>query len=163
MLTQVWGGAITADLRPRAAEEIAHWLNTSENTYDGKVWAMPLYLIGIPWVYNKTLMAQAGITEPPATWDEVIAACEALRAKDITPFAFGNDYYWTTQLMAQSLDSCSDVVDASTGKASYTDPKFAAFEDGWKQMVDAKCFNDDVALGRHRAGAGRSSPPARRR
>ena len=65
VLTQVWGGAVTAisDLVP--PDEVAHWLNTSENTYDGKVWAMPLYLIGIPWVFNKSLLAQAGITTRP--------------------------------------------------------------------------------------------------
>ena len=62
ILTQVWGGAITAisDLVPKS--ETKNWLNTSENTYAGKIWAMPLYLIGIPWVYNKALMKQAGIT-----------------------------------------------------------------------------------------------------
>jgi ABC-type glycerol-3-phosphate transport system substrate-binding protein len=144
VLTQVWGGAITpiSDLVP--AEEVAHWLNTSENTYDGKVWAMPLYLLGIPWVTNKTLMEQAGLTQPPATWDEVIAACEALRAKDIVPFAYGNDFYWTTQLMLQSLDSLDEHLAAVRGDASFTDPKYVEFEDSWKRMVDAGCFNDDV-------------------
>ena len=83
----------------------------------------------------------------------------ALREKDIMPFAYGNDYYWTTQLMVQSLDSLQDVVDASTGKASYTDPKFAAFGDGWKPMVDAKCFNDDVAS----VGISQASDAVRRR
>ena len=145
VLTQVWGGAITAisDLVP--PDEVAHWLNTSENTYDGKVWAMPLYLIGIPWVFNKTLLSQAGITTAPTTWPDLIKDCTALRAKGITPFAFGNDTYWTTQLMLQSLDSLNDVVDASTGKQSYTDPKFSDFEKAWQQMTDAKCFNDDVS------------------
>ena len=54
VLTQVWGGAVApiSDLLP--PEEVTHWLNTSENTYDGKVWAMPLYLIGIPWAPPKT-------------------------------------------------------------------------------------------------------------
>lgn len=145
VLTQVWGGAITAiaDLVP--ADEVAHWLNTSENTYDGKVWAMPLYLIGVPWVSNTELLTQAGISAPPATWDEVIAACTALRAKGITPFAFGNDLYWSTQLMTQSLDSLNDVVAADTGAAKFTDEKYAAFEGAWKQMADAKCFNDDIS------------------
>ena len=145
VLTQVWGGAVTpiSDLVP--ADEVAHWLNTSENTYDGKVWAMPLYLIGIPWVFNNDLLAQAGITTPPATWPEVIAACTALRAKNITPFAFGNDTFWTTQLMLQSLGSLDDVVQASVGNKKYTDPEFSEFGTGWQQMADAKCFNDDVA------------------
>jgi ABC-type glycerol-3-phosphate transport system substrate-binding protein len=145
VLTQVWGGAITpiSDLVP--ADEVKHWLNTSENTYDGKVWAMPLYLIGIPWVSNKDLLTQAGIAAPPATWSDLISDCTALRAKGITPFAFGNDTYWTTQLMLQSLNSVDDVVQASIGKKKYTDPEFAAFGDALAQMAKAKCFNDDVA------------------
>jgi raffinose/stachyose/melibiose transport system substrate-binding protein len=124
---------------------VKHWLNTSENTYDGKVWAMPLYLIGIPWVSNKDLLTQAGIAAPPATWSDLISDCTALRAKGITPFAFGNDTYWTTQLMLQSLNSVDDVVQASIGKKKYTDPEFAAFGDALAQMAKAKCFNDDVA------------------
>ena len=68
------------------------------------------------------------------------------------PFAFGNDTYWTTQLMTQDLDKLNDVVLAGTGKASFTSKKYANFETGWKQMVDAKCFNDDVRRSsRHRA------------
>jgi ABC-type glycerol-3-phosphate transport system substrate-binding protein len=145
VLTQVWNGAITAisDLVP--ADETKHWLNTSENTYNGKIWAMPVYLIGIPWVANKDLLAQAGIAASPTTWPELIADCTALRAKGITPFAFGNDTYWTTQLMLQSVNSVDDVVQASIGKKSYTDPEFADFEKAWQQMAQAKCFNDDVA------------------
>ena len=145
VLTQVWAGAIAplSDLVP--ADEIAHWLNTSENTFDGKVWAMPVYLLGLPWAYNKDLFAQAGIDSPPATWDEFIASCQQLRDAGITPLAFGNDAYWTTQLMLQSLDSLQDVVDANVGKQSFTDPKFASFEDAWKQAVDAQCFNEDIA------------------
>ena len=146
ILTQVWGGAITpiSDLVPKS--ETKNWLNTSENTYAGKIWAMPLYLIGIPWVYNKALMKQAGISDYPATkWSQIITYCKALRAKNIVPFAFGNDTYWTTQLMTQDLDKLSEVVQASTGKASFTSKKYANFENGWKQMVDAKCFNDDVS------------------
>ena len=146
ILTQVWGGAMTAisDLVPKS--ETKNWLNTGENTYAGKIWAMPLYLIGIPWMYNKALMKQAGITDYPATkWSQIISYCKTLRAKNIVPFAFGNDTFWTTQLMTQDLNKLSDVVDADTGKASFTDKKYAHFEDGWKQMVDAKCFNDDVS------------------
>jgi raffinose/stachyose/melibiose transport system substrate-binding protein len=146
VLTQVWGGAMTAisDLIPKS--ETKNWLNTGENTYAGKIWAMPLYLIGIPWMYNKALMKEAGITDYPATkWSQIISYCKTLRAKNIVPFAFGNDTFWTTQLMTQDLNKLSDVVDADTGKASFTSKKYAHFEDGWKQMVDAKCFNDDVS------------------
>ena len=36
-----------------------NWLNTNENTYDGKVWAAPMYLIGIEIMYNKDMFTQA--------------------------------------------------------------------------------------------------------
>ena len=144
VLTQVWGGAITpiSDLVPKS--ETKHWLNTGENTYAGKVWAMPLYLLGIPWVYNKALMAKAGLTPPATKWSQIVTYCKALRAKNIVPFTFGNDTFWTTQLMLQDLNSLKDVVQADIGKASFSDKKYANFETGWKAMVDAKCFNDDV-------------------
>ncbi len=145
VLAPVWNGAITAisDLVPKS--ETSHWLNTSENTYGGKLWAMPVYLIGIPWVYNKDLFAKAGVAAPPRTWNDFTGACKKLRAKGITPFGFGNDFYWTTQLMLQDLNSLQDIVDAVAGKAKFTDAKYANFETAWKQAVDAKCFNDDVA------------------
>ena len=147
ILTQVWGGAITAisDLVPKS--ETKNWLNTGENTYAGKIWAMPLYLIGIPWMYNKALMKQAGITDYPATkWSQIISYCKTLRAKNIVPFAFGNDTFWTTQLMTQDLEQAraTSWTPTPARRASPT-KKFAHFEDGWKQMVDAKCFNDDVS------------------
>ena len=147
VLTQVWGGAITAisDLVPKS--ETKNWLNTGENTYAGKIWAMPLYLIGIPWMYNKALMQQAGITDYPATkWSQIISYCKTLRAKNIVPFAFGNDTFWTTQLMTQDLEQAraTSWTPTPARRASPT-KKYAHFEDGWKQMVDAKCFNDDVS------------------
>jgi raffinose/stachyose/melibiose transport system substrate-binding protein len=145
VLAQVWSGAVTAisDLVPKS--EQTHWLNTSENTYGGKLWAMPVYLIGIPWAYNKTLFARAGVKGPLRTWNDFIGACTKLRAKGITPFGFGDGAYWTTQLMLQDLNSLQDQVDAVVGKRKFTDSKYARFEDAWKQAVDAKCFNDDVA------------------
>lgn len=145
VLTQAWNGAVTpiSDLVPKS--ETKHWLNTSENSSGGKLWAMPVYLIGIPWAYNKQLFARAGVKAPLKTWADFTAACTKLRAKGITPFGFGDGAYWTTQLMLEDLNSLQDQVDAVVGKAKFTDSKYARFEDAWKQAVDAKCFNDDVA------------------
>jgi ABC-type glycerol-3-phosphate transport system substrate-binding protein len=146
VLTQAWHGAITpiSDLVP--ASEIRHWRNTAENTYKGKVWAMPVYLIGIPWVYNKALFVKAGLDpkRPPQSWASLIRACGKLQAAGITPVAFGNDAAWSTQLMIQGMNSLQQLVDASTGKAHFTDKAHAGFEGALKQMVDAKCFNADA-------------------
>ena len=53
--------------------ETSHWLNTNENTYKGAIYAMPLYLIGVPLVWNKKLFVKAGLNpnQGPATWTQV--------------------------------------------------------------------------------------------
>lgn len=44
---------------------------------DGQFWAVPMYgMVQVLW-YRKDLLAQAGITEAPTTWDELLAAAEA--------------------------------------------------------------------------------------
>ena len=91
-----------SDYIPRS--EIKHWVGTGENVYAGKVWGMPLDLIGIPIVYNKALFKQAGLdpNKPPTTWAQFLAACAKLKAKGITPFAMGNKdgfagaWFWST-------------------------------------------------------------------
>ena len=39
---------------------------------DGKIVAIPTYLTTTGFGYNKALLAQAGVTDPPKTWDELI-------------------------------------------------------------------------------------------
>ena len=57
--------------------QVVYTLKDWDHTYDGKVWAMPMYLLGIGLAYNKDLFAQAGVTPPTGdrwTWDEFLAA-----------------------------------------------------------------------------------------
>lgn len=42
--------------------------------------------------YNQDLFEEAGITETPATWDEFLDACKALKDKDISPMALDSTY-----------------------------------------------------------------------
>jgi ABC-type glycerol-3-phosphate transport system substrate-binding protein len=145
VLTQGWSGAITpiSDLVP--PEELAHWRFTGENTAGGKVWAAPLYVMGVPWLTNLRLLADVGIRRPPGTWDELLRTCRLLRARGITPIALGRDAVFTVQLMVQSLDSSRDLVRAISGDAQFTDRKYAEFEDAWQQARDQDCFGDDQA------------------
>lgn len=43
--------------------------------------------------YRKSLFRSAGIA-PPATWPELLAACERLRARGLAPIAVGNRELW---------------------------------------------------------------------
>ena len=54
--------------------------------YKGKIW-------GVPWIndtkfffYNKKMLADAGITTAPKTWDDVLAAAQAVKDKGTVEF-----------------------------------------------------------------------------
>jgi multiple sugar transport system substrate-binding protein len=49
-------------------------------TVDGKVYGAPIYHTVTTTMYNKKLLDKAGITTPPATWDEIKAAAPKLKA-----------------------------------------------------------------------------------
>lgn len=52
----------------------------NSNEMDGTVWALPILASCRALFCNVDLLNGAGITTPPQTWDEVVAACAALRA-----------------------------------------------------------------------------------
>jgi multiple sugar transport system substrate-binding protein len=49
-------------------------------TVDGKVYGAPIYHTVTTTMYNKKLLDKAGITTPPATWEEIKAAAPKLKA-----------------------------------------------------------------------------------
>ena len=62
----------------RAEADIAGFALT-DVTYKDKVYGLPYYADTISFIYNKKILADAGIAVP-ATWDEVTAAAEKLKA-----------------------------------------------------------------------------------
>jgi raffinose/stachyose/melibiose transport system substrate-binding protein len=63
-------------------------------TKDGKLYGQALNLEGYGFIYNKDLFAQAGITDPPKTLEELEAAAIKLEAAGITPFVNGYGEWW---------------------------------------------------------------------
>ncbi len=51
--------------------------------YQGKVYALPLYLDTLALYYDRTKFDQAGLATPPATWEELIAAVPRLRKVNV--------------------------------------------------------------------------------
>lgn len=65
---------------------------------------------GVPWTqqgealfYNKALFEEAGITEPPTTYDGLIDAGEQLTAAGITPIEFGGTVNWHVMRLLDAL------------------------------------------------------------
>jgi len=132
--------------------EMDNWLNLNENTYNGKVWGAPMYLIGIEVMYNKDMFAKAGVTAPASgrwTWDEFLTACEKLKGAGVTPFVLGDkDGYggawWFAHLGIQGLDSTDDLRQAIIGKASFTDDHYTGWYKALDDIVKKGYVNEDV-------------------
>jgi len=147
----VWGGGVAPidDLIP--AEELAHYINNFERTFDGKIWGVPWYLSGNPFVYNPSLFEKAGLDpkKPLETWEELIAACGKLKAINVIPISGGLKDGWFggwlySILGRQPHDSEKDIMAAVIGKAKFTDPKHVEW---WKRLAelrDAGCWNEDI-------------------
>src|SRR6266478_617674 len=115
-LTPAWNGSTVPISDYVAASETKNWISTAENMWQGKLWAMPQYLIGIPFVWNKTLFRKAGLNpnKGPKTWADFLADAKKLKAAGITPFGIGNkDGYggaWFFSLVGkQNLNSIDEL------------------------------------------------------
>ena len=151
-LTPAWKGSTVPISDYVPASETKNWISTAENMWQGKLWAMPQYLIGIPFVWNKTLFKKAGLNpnKGPATWAEFLADAKKLKAKGVTPFGLGNkDGYggaWFFSLIGkQNLNSINELKDAMIGKAKFTDPKFSGFYQALANLKKSGYLNSDVA------------------
>lgn len=76
------------------------WLGGLEDpaTIDGTLYAIPGFAGNRAVIYNKTLWAEAGITEPPSTWEELTAALDALAAantaSDFSPLYLPGQHFY---------------------------------------------------------------------
>lgn len=75
---------ILADLTDRVESEIEtdqYYEGVLESQQiDGKYYGLPFTANNLCLFYNKELLNQAGVTEVPTTWDELLAACEKIKA-----------------------------------------------------------------------------------
>lgn len=62
--------------------------------YGNGMHGVPYTFKGEAIYYNKTLFEQAGITEEPKTYDELLAAAEKLKAAGIPAITFGGTVNW---------------------------------------------------------------------
>jgi multiple sugar transport system substrate-binding protein len=152
VLSFVWSDSVAPISDLVSTDEMKHWLNTNENVYAGKTWAMPMYLLGIGLAYNKELFAKAGVTPPAGdrwTWDEFVAASAKLKAAGITPFVGGdkNGYlgaWWFANVGGQQLNSVQELAKAVVGDVPFTDPKYTGWYSTLDEYVKAGYVNNDV-------------------
>jgi raffinose/stachyose/melibiose transport system substrate-binding protein len=62
-------------------------------TFGGETYGIPFLRQCTFFFYNTQLFARERV-EPPATWDEFLAACDTLDRPDVAPIALGNSVKW---------------------------------------------------------------------
>jgi raffinose/stachyose/melibiose transport system substrate-binding protein len=75
----------------------------SSGTFDDKIYGVPFTVHGMGLYYRKDLFEQAGITEEPQTYEELIAANDALVAAGITPLYSAGKFGWMPMRLVDSL------------------------------------------------------------
>jgi raffinose/stachyose/melibiose transport system substrate-binding protein len=152
VLTPAWTGASVPISDYVAKSESDNWIGTQENMSEGKLWGMPIYLLGVPFVWNKQMFKAAGLDPdtPPATFQDLLSDCQKLKAKGFTPIGMGNkDGYmgnWMFSLYGkQQLNKTSELQDVILGKAKFTDPRYSGFYTSIAQLKSNNCFNNDIS------------------
>ena len=152
VLTPAWSGASVPISDYVPASETKNWIGTAENMSGGKLWAMPQYLLGIPFVWNKAMFKKAGLdpNKGPKTWTELLADAKKLKAAGFTPFGMGNkDGYggaWFFSLIGkQNLNSIDELKAAMIGKADFADPKYSGFYQELANLKKLGYLPSDVA------------------
>jgi N,N'-diacetylchitobiose transport system substrate-binding protein len=134
-------------------------------TYDGKVYGKPWYAGARALIYRKDILDKAGIAKPPATWDEMMAAAKAIKAKvpNVYPVSYTGlteHMYLPTiwqaggQIATQDGDTWKSALNSPEAAkaleyyASFykdgLDPKAAV---GWEEPDAQTAFiNGDVAM-----------------
>jgi len=111
---------------------------------EGKTYALPFSVGVVGFWYNKDLFTKAGITTPPATWDEFYATVDKLKAANVEPVSVGAKDKWPAAHYWYyfALRECSKQVltDAVTSQ-QFTDPCFTKAGEDTQKLIAAKPFN----------------------
>jgi raffinose/stachyose/melibiose transport system substrate-binding protein len=94
---------------------------------DGTQYGVPHMLSSTQMLYNKRIFEEHGL-EIPQTWDEFIAIADTLKAKNVTPLAFGSKDGWVLSLMHGAVGPQFfglDFLDKlKSGETSFDSPEF---------------------------------------
>lgn len=120
----------------------------SATIYNGQRYLVPFNYHYAGMFYNTKVLADAGMTAPPATWEEFTALCQTLKGQGIAPIALGSRNRWPAQFWFDYLLLRTAGPDyrarLMSGEAKYSDPEVAEAMALWKSMIDAGYFAENA-------------------
>ncbi|MEV5986690.1 extracellular solute-binding protein [Streptomyces sp. NPDC052051] len=126
---------------------------------DGKSYGIPMRgTQPVLLFHNKKVLNDAGVQQPPQTWDELIDAVKKLKAKKVTPIALGAGDQWPTLMWFEYLyDRVAgpELFQKALGgdKSAWESPESKKALGMIKQLVDAGAFGTNFDSVKYTNGA----------
>jgi len=103
---------------------------------DGKTYMYSSGVTPIGAIYNKKVLADAGVNEPPKTWDELLATCDKIKAAGKTCIALGNQTPWITQLIPYAIAPSTAFKEDPNLAQDMLDGKKTFSNSGWRTVYE---------------------------
>lgn len=110
-------------------------------TVHNKLNGIPISITARSFYYNKKLWEETGL-QYPQSWDELMAAGRAFKAKDPETYPLVLDYMESLTLVRSWMVQKYNIaaIDEQTGKMNYTPAQWVEFFQLYKDLVDNHVF-----------------------
>ena len=99
-------------------------------TLDGKLYGLPYYADMVTFMYNAALAEQAGVTEAPATWEELVEHAQKIKEAGIAEYPINipmkKDDPWTIEIFYSMVYSRGGSMFDEEGNPVFNQPGSAA-------------------------------------
>ncbi|NMB48635.1 extracellular solute-binding protein [Candidatus Kuenenbacteria bacterium] len=121
---------------------------------DNQVWGLPLSVDSLALFYNRTLLDNVQITQPPKTWLEIKEAVKKLTVKDETgkivqagiALGTGKNINRAVDLLSLlMMQNGAQMADSGSGRATFNETSPYITDKSFKPGVDALRFYTDFA------------------
>lgn len=118
----------------------------SQQTYDGKIYAVPLNIAAACVFYNTEMFEAAGISTMPTDWQGLLDACEKLQAAGYTPLTISAGTAWCLSMLAGYLCDSEgvDLAAIDAGTASWLDSNVV---NATNKLVEISKYFQETAAG----------------
>ncbi|WP_286278971.1 ABC transporter substrate-binding protein [Naasia aerilata] len=130
------------------------------DSLDDKLYAMPLTIQPGGFFYSQDLFKQAGITETPASIDDLSAAVDKLKGIGVAPIALGAKAAWPAAHWYYffALRECdSKVLEKATTDKDFSDKCWIKAGEDLQKFSDTKPYNEGFLTTEPQQGAGSSA------
>ncbi len=140
-ITDVWEENGWVDTYPPGFQAVSQ--------VDGRYYFLPGWYYWWGIYYRPSLFEAAGIESEPQTWDDLLAACDALNEAGIAPITIGTKFRWTAagwfDYINMRVNGPEFHINLMSLDESYTDDRVRAVFDRWNELFDHNCFIEDPA------------------